>query len=60
MGKKEISDKLIIYCDYERKIIERVPSQSNLSKIGLDNSLYFGMKTNNTITFVYLFNTKEE
>ena len=46
MKKITISGKLTIYCDYECKIIGRVPSPSNLSESGSDNSLYFGVKTN--------------
>lgn len=46
MEKIQISNKLTIYCDYDGKIIGRTPSPSNLSESGSDNSLYFGMKTN--------------
>ena len=46
MEKIQISKKLTIYCDYEGKLIGRMPSPSNLSAFGSDNSLYFGMMSN--------------
>lgn len=35
-----------IYFDYEKKIIGRVPTPSNLKENGSDNSLYMGLKNN--------------
>ncbi len=48
-----LTKKTPVYYDVERKTIGRYPSNSNLLMKGSDNSLYFGMKDNETVADVF-------
>ena len=43
----------VIYYDLERKVIARCPSKSNLLLKGADNSLYFGVTSNNEVDKIF-------
>lgn len=45
-----LSNKTLFYYDCEKQTIARFPSKSNLLMKGSDNSLYFGLKTNETVS----------
>ena len=43
----------VIYYDAYKKILARCPSKSNLLLKGADNSLYFGIATNNEVAKIF-------
>ena len=43
----------VIYYDAHKKILARCPSKSNLLLKGADNSLYFGIATNNEVAKIF-------
>lgn len=56
-----LSTRSVFYYDTERKTLARFPSKSNLLPHGSDNSLYFGMKSNDEVSkmFCEFFNVKK-
>lgn len=55
-----LSTKTLFYYDCEKQTIARFPSNSNLLMKGSDNSLYFGMKSNEIVKKILcdFFNVK--
>lgn len=49
----DLSKKLTIYYDVDRQTIARTPTKANLLSRGSDNSLYFGITTNEAVCKIF-------